>query len=110
MMLTKKKAVKGKSPSQKAMGDLHGKNKRLPQEDFRQYFRNGRMAGDSYVNVPARIGDGVPNLVTQGDYPILRLTENYPLILSLYRSSWVVRRIIDKVANDMYRGFPIIDS
>lgn len=68
------------------------------------------IATDSYSNVPARIGDGTPNLTQAGQYPLIRLTEDYPLILSLYRASWIVRRIIDKVANDMYKSFPLLDS
>lgn len=68
------------------------------------------IATDSYRNVPARLGEGTPNLAQAGEYPLVRLTENYPLILSLYRSSWIIRRIIDKVAHDMYKSFPLLDS
>lgn len=69
-----------------------------------------KVATDSYSNPPARVGDFTPNLVNAGNYPLIRLTENYPLILSLYRGSWVVRRVIDTVANDMYKEFPVLDS
>jgi len=64
---------------------------------------------DSYQNVAARTGNGTPNLVNTGNYPIVRLTEQYPLILSLYRSSWIVRKIIDQVANDVFKAFPVLD-
>jgi len=67
------------------------------------------VMADSYQNVPARIGNGTPNLVNSGNYPLVRLTEQYPLILSLYRSSWIVRKIIDQVANDVFKVFPVLD-
>lgn len=83
----------------------------LPVNDEQNYqSRQTPVMVDSYSNPSARIGDFTPNLSNGGSYPIVRLTENYPLILSLYRSSWIVRRIIDTVANDMYQSFPIIDS
>lgn len=85
--------------------------KPLPKNDDKNYVRRpSGIATDSYRNVPARIGTGTPNLVQSGEYPIVRLTEDYPLILSLYRSSWIVRKIIDNVANDMYREFPILNT
>jgi len=68
------------------------------------------IAVDSYSNPPARIGTGTPNLVNTGNYPLVRLTEQYPLILSLYRSSWIVRKIIDSVSNDKFKNFPVLDS
>jgi hypothetical protein len=86
------------------------RNKSLPANDDDNYVRQGSVATDSYSNAPARLGEGAPNLTQSGQYPLLRLTEDYPLILSLYRSSWIVRRVIDTVANDMYSAFPIIDS
>lgn len=84
------------------------RNRPLPANDDENYIRP--IAADSYTNVLARLGTGTPNLAQAGEYPLVRLTEDYPLILSLYRSSWIVRRIIDTVANDMWKTFPIIDS
>lgn len=83
--------------------------KPLPKNDDDNYIRRS-VALDSYQNVPARIGDGTPNLTNTGNWPLVRITEDYPLILSLYRSSWIVRKIIDSVANDMFKAFPVIDS
>lgn len=85
--------------------------KPLPVNDEENYANRQRppVATDSYSNVPARLGEGAPNLSQTGQYPLIRLTEDYPLILSLYRSSWIIRRIIDKVANDMYKTFPLLD-
>jgi phage-related protein (TIGR01555 family) len=65
---------------------------------------------DSYSNQPARLGTGTNNLAEAGQYPLVRLTQDYPLILSLYRSSWVVRKVIDQFAEDIYKSFPILDT
>jgi phage-related protein (TIGR01555 family) len=83
----------------------------LPKNDDENYVRRpSGIATDSYSNPPARLGTGTPNLTQSGQYPLVRITEDYPLILSLYRSSWVVRRVIDTVANDMYKSFPVLDT
>ncbi len=94
--------------TKKAAGPRVKKN--LPDDDFKNYVRSSNLATDSYSNPAARIGQGTPNLANSGNYPLNRLTEDYPLILSLYRSSWIVRRVIDTIANDMYQSFPILDS
>jgi phage-related protein (TIGR01555 family) len=85
------------------------RNRPLPKNDERNYRRE-KVMGDTYSNPPARTGDFTPNLINTGQYPLVRLTENYPLILSLYRSSWMIRKVIDTIANDMYQSFPILDS
>lgn len=83
----------------------------LPENDDENYVRRpSGIATDSYSNPPARLGLGSPNLAETGGYPIVRITEFYPLILSLYRSSWIVRRVIDTVANDMFKTFPVLNS
>jgi phage-related protein (TIGR01555 family) len=87
------------------------RNKPLPVNDDENYIRNGKkIANDSYSNPPARLGAGTPNLANTGSYPLIRLTEDYPLILSLYRGSWIVRRVIDTMANDIWKSFPSLVS
>ena len=87
-----------------------GKVKPLPKNDDDNYVRKpNKIATDSYSNAPARLGDGTPNLAQAGQYPLIRLTEDYPLILSLYRSSWVIRKVIDQIAEDIYKSFPTLD-
>jgi len=86
------------------------KVKRLPKNDDDNYIRQmGKIQTDSYSNPAARLGNGTPNLAQSGNYPLIRLTEDYPLILSLYRSSWVIRKVIDQIAEDVYKSFPILD-
>lgn len=60
---------------------------------------------DAYRNQPARLGFGTPNLLETTEYPLTRLTQNYMLMNSLYRSHWVVRRLIDVVPADMLKNW-----
>lgn len=65
---------------------------------------------DSFSNPPARLGFSTPNLLESTQYPLTRLTKNYQLMNSLYRSHWVVRRIIDVVPEDMCKNWYKITS
>lgn len=58
---------------------------------------------DSFTNAMARMGTFQPNVTEGAQYPITRLSRNYNLLNSLYRNHWIVRRIIDVVAQDMIR-------
>lgn len=60
---------------------------------------------DSFQNVLARTGFGVPNLMEGTKYPITRLTKDYNLMNSLYRNSWIARRIIDTIPLDMMKNW-----
>ena len=65
---------------------------------------------DSYSNPAARIGQYTGNLASQGQYPLTRLRHNYMLMLSLYRSAWIIRKAIDAIAEDMLKDMPRITS
>ena len=67
-------------------------------------------AMDSYQNGPARLGEGTNNQVNSGAYPLTRITNDYMLMLSLYRSVSVVRRIVDCKAEDILKDFPKLSS
>lgn len=67
-------------------------------------------ATDSYTNRPARLGQGTSNLANQGTHPVRRITQDYMLILGLYRSSWIIRKAIDAMAEDMLKDMPKIVS
>ena len=56
------------------------------------------------------MGNGTPNLLEGTEYPLTRLTRNYQLMNSLYRSHWIVRRIIDTIPEDMTRNWITITS
>ena len=62
----------------------------------------------SYSNQAARLGDQSGNLAGLAEYPLSRISNNYQLMLSLYRGSWIIRRVIDCLAEDMLKYMPRI--
>jgi len=60
---------------------------------------------DAFRNQMARMGYGTPNLLEGTDYPLTRLTRDYNLMNSLYRSHWIVRKIIDTIPEDMTKNW-----
>lgn len=60
---------------------------------------------DAFTNSLARIGYGTPNLMEGVDYVNTRLTRNFQLLNTLYRSHWIPRKIIDLPAEDMVKNW-----
>jgi len=67
-------------------------------------------AFDAFVNAPARLGAGMPNLAEGADYILQRLTFDYWLLITLYENHWIVRRIVDGAAEDMTRAWPKVNT
>ena len=65
----------------------------------------GHRALDAFTNPLARIGAGTTNLLQGTEYPLTRLSRNYILMQSLYRSNWIVRKIVDSFAEDMVKNW-----
>jgi phage-related protein (TIGR01555 family) len=65
---------------------------------------------DYFVNMVARMGWGSPSLTEGTDYEMVRLSNNYWLLLTLYRNHWLARRIVDGKAEDMVRAWPKLVS
>lgn len=61
-------------------------------------------ARDSFQNFAARTGYGTASLIEGTDYVLTRLTQNYNLMIALYRNSWLARRVVDVVPNDMMKN------
>lgn len=55
---------------------------------------------DAFSNPGARTGFGQLNLVNTTEYPLTRLTQNWELLTSLYRSSWIVQRVCSVIPED----------
>jgi len=53
----------------------------------------------------ARLGFSAPNLLEGTEYPLTRLTRDYQLMNSLYRSHWIVRKVIDTIPEDMCKNW-----
>lgn len=67
-----------------------------------------RQMADSFTNVAARTGIGSSSLINGSEYSMNRLTQNYALLNTLYRDSWIIARVIDVLAEDMTKkGFSI---
>ncbi len=66
------------------------------------------QAFDAFRNEGSRLGFGTPNLISSTSYPISRFSFDYWGLISLYEDSWICRRIVDVVAEDMVRAWPTI--
>ena len=60
---------------------------------------------DAFRNQMARLGFGQPNLNEGAEYPLTRMGYNYNLFTSMYRSSWIVRKIVDVFPSDMVKNW-----
>ena len=64
---------------------------------------------DAFQNPLSRMGLFMPNPLETTEYPLTRFTRDGQTINSLYRSHWVVRRIIDVIPEDMMKnGYQVI--
>jgi phage-related protein (TIGR01555 family) len=86
---------------------------RIPASQF-EAWRSGiaeqRRAADAFQNIAANLGFQSSNLLEATQYPLTRLTFNYILLQSLYRSHWIIRKIIDSPAEDMTKNWVSLDS
>lgn len=64
-----------------------------------------KAAKDTFENTLARIGINSPNLLSATNYPLTRLTRDYNLMNSLYRNSWIAKKIINTIPDDMVKNW-----
>lgn len=95
--MTTKKTTKKTAPSKIPAID----SKKSTKEDFTAAVK----MIDAFVNNAARMGYNTASLMEGTTYPITRVTRDYNLINSLYRSHWVVRRVIDTIPEDMCKNW-----
>lgn len=55
---------------------------------------------DAFANPAARTGWGEDNLINATEYPLTRLTQDWQLLTSLYRTSWIVQRVCNVIPED----------
>jgi len=60
---------------------------------------------DSFSNPLAALGLGSSNLLNATQYQLTRLTRDYNLLNTLYRNSWIAKKIINAVPNDMVKNW-----
>ncbi|EJP32268.1 phage-associated protein, HI1409 family [Selenomonas sp. FOBRC9] len=68
-----------------------------------------QKTNDAFQNPMTRSGVFMPNPLETTEYPLTRFSRDWQTINSLYRSHWIVRRIIDVVPEDMIKnGYHIL--
>jgi phage-related protein (TIGR01555 family) len=70
----------------------------------------GAVANDAFTNIAARMGFGTPSLAEATEYELVRWTQNYWLMITLFRNHWISRRICEKPAQYMCKAWPTIQS
>lgn len=60
---------------------------------------------DAFTNAAARLGYGMTNTAEGAGYVNERLGRNYGLMNTLYRTNWIIGKIVDLVAEDMTKGW-----
>ena len=73
----------------------------MPTKPRKQTPVAGTM--DTYSNPVAGLGWGTRSINEATQYVHTALSQNYLLLLSLYRSHWICRKVIDAVPEDMLR-------
>jgi phage-related protein (TIGR01555 family) len=75
----------------------------------RQAISQDNGAADMYANPRANIGFGSTSSVNGGRYVPLRISLDYQELLNIYRGSWIARKIIDTIPEDMLKDFPKLE-
>ena len=65
---------------------------------------------DAFSNPLFRLGYGSQSPLEATDYPLTRMTSNYALLNSLYRSNWVVQNVVGLMVDDMLREWYSLKS
>jgi len=76
-------------------------------------FTNSQLPAfvmDGFSNIMARLGDNSGNIMEATDYHMKRISRDYNLLNTLYRTNWIVRRLIDVVPEDMLKNWYKIES
>lgn len=66
--------------------------------------RANRYTNDSYQNFAANVGVGTSNLSSNSTFGFNPITRNRMQLDWMYRGSWIVKQIVDSVADDMTRA------
>lgn len=65
---------------------------------------NSKTTQDAFQNPLARTGAFTPNLLEATQYPLTRFTRDWQTLNSLYRSHWIVQRVIGAIPEDMLKN------
>lgn len=85
------------------MKNKHQRQTKQPQE--KPLPERKGAAIDSFVNQLARLGMAGPNITAASQYPLTRLTRDYNLMNALYRNSWICKKVINAIPDDMTKNW-----
>lgn len=85
--------------------EKHHRSVRSKRGNVKNPERQKATAMDSFMNALSSMGVGTENLMNATRYPITRLTRDYNLMNSLYRNSWVIKRVINTIPDDMTKNW-----
>ena len=69
------------------------------------------QTADAFSNPLFHLGYGSQSPLEATEYPLTRMTYDYALLNSLYRSNWVVQNVVGIIPDDMLReGFTVSGS
>jgi len=71
---------------------------------------NKNFTSDTYQNFAASLGLGASNLSSGSTYALNPVTRNHTQLEFMYRGSWLVKVIVDAVAEDMTRERVNVES
>jgi phage-related protein (TIGR01555 family) len=71
---------------------------------------NSAVAMDAFSNIGARMGWGSPSIAEGAEYNMIRWSNDYWLMVTLYRNHWLARRIVECGPKDMVRAWPNLIS
>ena len=79
------------------------RHKNSPRAQTNDAAATAITTADAFSNPLFRLGYGSQAPIEATQYPLTRMTDDYALLNSLYRSNWVVQNIVDLVPEDMLR-------
>jgi phage-related protein (TIGR01555 family) len=81
------------------------KNKQYSKESKPTSNPPKKSLMDSFQNALARTGAGTSNIMNATEYPITRISRDYNLLNSLYRNSWIAKKVINTIPEDMCKNW-----
>ena len=79
--------------------------KAKPKAKQRTPAQQKMAAFDSFQNQLARLGAGTNNIMNSTEYVMTRITRQYNLLNTLYRNSWICKKIVNRIPEDMCKNW-----
>lgn len=64
------------------------------------------VGNDAFRNAVARMGYQTPSVAEGAEYELIRWTNNYWLMVTLFRNHWIARKIVEIPAKDAVKAWP----